>query len=91
MGERRTCREIGLGAAQQTLALSGGDGLGGPIEIGAPLDLDEGDDLSLTGDDIDLAPPARRRGKAAFENAIALEAQEPGRDKFGAAAQSQGG
>ena len=52
----------------------------GCLEIGARLDLDEGDHPAAAGDKVDLAA---RDGETLGEDRIALEAQQPGRDRLG--------
>ena len=75
--------EIGFGSPKKTLALADGKRIGGLIEIGARLDLDEGDHRAAPRDDVDLAPPAGSGGKAALENPVALQAQQQNCDLFG--------
>lgn len=52
-----------------------GQSLQGQIPLAAPLDLDEGDELPLAGDEVDLPD---RAAPATGQDTIALEPQPPG-------------
>src|SRR5579859_7478496 len=91
MGKARTLSEIGFRAAQQPLALMGGQRIGGLIEIGPRFDLDESDHRAAPGDDVDLAAPAGSGGETAFQDRIAFEAKQQDRQRFRPLAKLQGG
>src|SRR5690606_2918715 len=79
-GEVGTAQQEQLGGAHGALALALAERGERLLEIGARLDLDEGEQTAAPGDQVDLA---ERSAKAPGEDAVAAQAQAPGGEALG--------
>ncbi len=72
---------------EQTLVLVGADGGQGGVQRGAAFDLDDGEDATAPGEDVDLSGAVLQ---AKADDLIALGHQPGGGDPFGGVALAMG-